>query len=85
MITGISCILLLIKSWTYACIFPPMKHVLFYIYNPGEILDPVRGSAQDNFLGVRSRSVGRMWKGGSDSRLDMIDIIFMLYLLKCRN
>jgi len=30
MITCVLCVLLLIKLWTYAYIFPPMKRVLFY-------------------------------------------------------
>jgi hypothetical protein len=30
MITYVSCILLLTKSWTYTCIFPPIKRVLLY-------------------------------------------------------
>jgi hypothetical protein len=28
--------------------------------------------------------LARMWRGPSESHRDMIDIIFMLYLLKCR-
>jgi len=28
--------------------------------------------------------LGQMWRGDSESRQDMLDIIFMLYFLRCR-
>jgi hypothetical protein len=53
MLTCVTCVLLLTKSWTYACIFPPMKHVLFYSSvcddEFGATFGPIGGSAYDHF------------------------------------
>jgi hypothetical protein len=53
MITCVSCVLLLTKLSIYACIFSPMKHVLFIDSvcdgKSGAAYGPARGSTQDHF------------------------------------
>jgi hypothetical protein len=77
MIACVLSVLLLTKSWTYTCIFPPMKHVLFYLLL-------LEGVVRITFEELDSIELAWMWRGPSESRRDMMYIIFMLYLLMCR-
>lgn len=48
----------------------------------GAVYGHAGGSAKYHFWEVNLIWLARMWRGPSESRWDMIDFIFMLYLLK---
>jgi len=52
--------------------------------DPEAAYGPIRGSAPDHLWGARSRLAGWDVERNCEFLRDMIDIIFMLYPLKCR-
>jgi hypothetical protein len=89
MITRVSCVLLFSKSWTYTCIFSTYETCIVFIdsfFDNGlkKHLVLLEGVLRIIFKELDPIWLVSMWRASSESCHNMLDIIFMLYLVKCR-